>query len=143
MDSMEPKFRTYAAFADDAEALASQAQGAMVRPLAPEDAAPGMYITVMCHRHEWFPDPCLSDAATIMMLRPMRWDRIPKDSGLPLRVAGVCLPFVFVQTPTGKVRTLDVRKMSLARLTDVYGREAFARLARAAKSESSDDDDDE
>ena len=140
---MDSQFRTTPAGVEVAAEMAPQAQGPMVRPLAPEDAAPGMYITVMCQRHEWFPDPCLADAATIQMLRPMRWDRIPKDSGHPLRIAGVCLPFLFVQTPQGGARTLDVRRMSLARLTDVYGREAFARLARAASSKSSDDGDDE
>jgi len=138
---MDSQFRTGALAPEHVDERASQAQGAMVRAVAPEDIAPGMYITVMVKRHEWFPDPCISDAATIMMLRPMRWDRVPKDSGAPMRVAGVCLPFVMVQTPEGKVRTLDVRKMSLARMTDAYGRESFARMARQAKSTSSDDGD--
>lgn len=124
------------------------AQGALVRPVAPEDLAPGMYITVMLQRYEWWPSGFCEPSPIMLDRYPLRWDRAPEDSGVPLRVVGVCLPFALTETPAGVLRTVDTRSMSVARFNPVYGREAFARLARQAKGKSAaagtggDDDDD-
>ena len=49
-----------------------------------------------------------------------------------MRVRGVCLPFVLVETPCGGRRTIDVRQVRLGRLSKAFGREAF-RPARKKK----------
>lgn len=41
---------------------------------------------------------------------------IPENAGDPLRVMGVCLPFVYVRTPDGKMATIDTRRTQLVKL---------------------------
>lgn len=50
---------------------------------------------------------------------------LPDAGGVPLKVKAVCLPFVLVKHPTGGKRTLDVRKVRLARLDKKYAAAAW------------------
>ncbi len=113
-----------------------------VRSLAPEDVAPGMYVTVMRCVIERLPSPYCDDA-TVLLRGVQRYEVQPPWAGMPLRVVGVCLPFVLVQRADGEHWTLDVRRHALARLSDRYGAEAFARYAadEAASAAKHDDDD--
>lgn len=50
--------------------------------------------------------------------------------GTPLRVAAICLPFVFLKRPDGRPKQVDVRRVQLVRLDRSY-----ARLVRKALRE--------
>ena len=114
-----------------------RAEGAAIRRLAPEDLAPGLYVSVMrarVSRPWWIEDEAWKGESTRVVE--------PSYTGLPLRVVGVCLPFVLVEKPDGRHWTLDVRRHELARFSTRYGSEAFKRYARdVAKGAESDEDD--
>jgi hypothetical protein len=66
----------------------------------------------------------------------------PTSEAMPLKVKGVCLPYVLVKQPCGAKRTLDVRKSRLARLDRRYARaawKAYAKRAKAAGTRHRDD----
>lgn len=90
------------------------------KPLAPEDVCAGDIVTVLSTITElpsfmWCADPSTLPADELVRVR-----HIPKDSGIPLKVTAVCLPFVLVRHPHGKPRIVDVRQSQLARLTQPY-----------------------
>lgn len=100
------------------------------RTLAPEDVRPGIYIAVMreVNEHacsiEWR-DEYMTGAKSVRY----RCVDIPESSeNPPLLVEAVCTPFVLARDAQGKSRTLDLRRVTLARLRRVYGDFAFARL---------------
>lgn len=105
------------------------------RTLAPEDVRPGVYVAVMreISEHacaiEWR-DEFMSGEKSVRY----RCVEIPESSeNGPLLVEAVCTPFVLARDAQGKSRTLDLRRLTLARLRRSYGEFAFARL----KAESS------
>lgn len=55
----------------------------------------------------------------------VRISYLPEAGGVPMKVKAVCLPFVLVKLPTGGKRTLDVRKVRLARLDREYAAAAW------------------
>ena len=115
-----------------------------VRPVSIEDIAPGMYVTVLREVVE-----CVAWWALDGPWSPVemaRWERTPTKSGRPLRVIGVCVPFVLVERANGLHRTLDVRRHRLAVLPGRFGAESFRRLRedieRKDAKERKDRDDD-
>lgn len=108
--------------------------GALCRRLAPEDVLPGIFITIALERREcvniWQLEWHAGSSPPFL-----RWSEIPREAGRPLRVVGVCLPFVLVQKPSGRTKTLDLRRVELFALTDRFGREAFVRMAREREEE--------
>ncbi len=114
---------------------ASQTDTLTTRRIAPEDLLPGMYVTVLREEIEACLAPSSLSDTPVREVTVSRYTRRPWDSGAPLHVVGVCLPFVLVARPDGDHETLDVRHQSLARLTDRYGGEAFRRLAADARRE--------
>jgi len=44
------------------------------------------------------------------------------DGGMPLKVRAICLPYVYVKSPTGSIQTIDVRQVELARLKKRYSK---------------------
>ncbi|MAE66801.1 MAG: hypothetical protein CMJ18_21290 [Phycisphaeraceae bacterium] len=61
---------------------------------------------------------------------------IPEQSGRPLKVLGVCLPFVLVRRPDGRHVTLDLRRHHVVRLSKSYGRRAFAGIAANSRDKT-------
>jgi hypothetical protein len=114
-----------------------------VRPASIEDIAPGMYVTVMREVSE-----CVKFWALVgpwSQIEMARWERTPERSGTPLRVVGVCVPFVLVERVGGSHRTLDVRRHRLAVLPSRFGAESFRRLRddirrREARKRKDEDD---
>lgn len=110
----------------------------LARSLAPEEIRPGTYVSVLHEVKEFLPWACQIDPA---LSRPepvsVRW--LPEDEPEPLRVLEVCLPFVLVQRPRGRARTLDVRRVRLAGLSESYGETAFKRLRRRRKKRKAEE----
>jgi len=127
------KTRRQAASALDAASLA--------RPLAPEDVRAGDYVAILdeiCELPSYFWNDCDALAPRDQLVRIRH---IPASEAVPMKVRGVCLPFVLVKQPTGPRRTLDVRKSRLARLDPTFARAAWkaykksaANVARSAES---------
>ncbi|MEX2219903.1 MAG: hypothetical protein WD749_14220 [Phycisphaerales bacterium] len=98
----------------------------VARTLAPEDIRPGAYIAVAQTVFEFFPY-WLTEAWRCPPVFRVALLSGP-ESGLPLRVKEVCLPFVLVQAPDGAHRTLDTRRVRLMLLSDRFGRKASKKL---------------
>ena len=64
---------------------------------------------------------------------PVRLHLLPEDSGRPLLIRQLCLPFVFVETPDGSCETLDLRRCELTRLDPEFGKTVSAELKASAK----------
>lgn len=100
------------------------------RAIAPEDIRPGMYVVVLCVIHEYMLvdgwDPTVSSRP-----RTLRVNCLCGADGDPLRVVAVCLPFVQVECPEGRLRALDVRQQKLAAVSESYALEAFTRPERS------------
>ena len=84
--------------------------------LAPEDVRAGDYVALLHEVHEILSFWWCGGIGTIRPDDPVRIPFIPKNGGVPFRVRSVCLPFILVKAPSGKVRSLDVRRYRLARL---------------------------
>ena len=103
----------------------------VARPLAGEDLRCGDFVSVLYEIVEW-PSFFWTCNPSLPADEPVRLPTRPSDSGTPLKVKSICLPFVFVKTPTGQHRTLDVRKHRLARLHDEYAEAVWKALRRPA-----------
>ncbi len=97
--------------------------------LAPEDIEPGTFVVVFSGTHERF--PCFwESSASSPPPQPVRFVCLECADGEPLLVVAVCLPFVMTIDKDGDQRTLDVRQTVLARVSEIYGLEAFTRPDR-------------
>ena len=97
----------------------------LAKTLAPEDIRPGDFVALL---HEVAELPSFfwcGDAPLESSEQPIRMQFIPEDSGLPLRVKSICLPFVLVRQANGQRQTLDIRRSRLARLDAGYARAAW------------------
>ncbi len=54
-------------------------------------------------------------------------------TGKPLKVKAICLPYILVETPKGRHKTLDVRQCRLVRLGDGYAKKAWKKFRKARK----------
>ena len=100
----------------------------LARPIAPEDLAPGIFINILHDVEESYPLFASCEPAAPPP-RVTTYVSIPQWATGPLRVLAVCLPFVLVEFDCGMKRQLDVRRASLVRVPDEYGRAAFGRRA--------------
>jgi hypothetical protein len=106
-------------------------ESGIARPLAPEDVRAGDYICVMKVLQEYMPFwAILEESWKKPELIRLTW--MPADSGTPLKVVEVCIPFVLVQQVDGTHKTLDLRRHGVGRLSDRFGSRAFKRLRRNA-----------
>jgi hypothetical protein len=102
----------------------------VARLLAAEDLRCGDYVSILQEIVEW-PSFFWSDCGqTLPPGEPVQLACRPKDSGMPLKVKAICLPFVFVKQPCGQHRTLDVRRHRLARLTPDYAVQVWKAMRR-------------
>ncbi|MBN2448569.1 MAG: hypothetical protein JXO22_17715, partial [Phycisphaerae bacterium] len=67
----------------------------LARALAPEDIRPGDYVTLLHYVTEVLPLAALVDT-TWQTPKPIAVQWLPWGGGMPVRVLGVCLPFVLV-----------------------------------------------
>ena len=59
---------------------------------------------------------------------PIRIRFMADEAGQPHKVIGVCLPFVYVETPSASVLHLDTRKHQIVRLDGACARMVWKRL---------------
>ena len=62
--------------------------------------------------------------------RVLKADYIPHDAGDPLRIVGVCLPFILAENAYKRHVTLDVRRQHLVKLDSAYTRRALKKLGK-------------
>jgi hypothetical protein len=91
-----------------------------VRPLAAEDVGAGdcvvvMQVTVQVPSFFWCSDPSFPPRPDVVNLNFM-----PCESGQPLAVISVCLPFVLVESYDGTRKTLDLRQCRVARVSPEF-----------------------
>lgn len=94
--------------------------GLVSRSLAAEDLAQGDYVGILSEIVEW---PSFFWHCDAQLLPPGELVRLQcrtSDGGTPLKVKAICLPFVFVKSPAGEHRILDVRRHRLVRLSSDY-----------------------
>ena len=111
------------------------------KPLAPEDIRPGSYVAILSTVVEYMPSSLFCECRD-PRTSPVRSVWITADAS-PLKVEAVCLPFVLVSGVKGEHSTLDVRRCTLAGLSDRYAAKAFKRLSKAATKPACDDIDDD
>lgn len=100
----------------DDQAPATNRDTTLAKPLAPGDVRPRDYVAVLYEKHQhpavtWYYKPPNGRETEVIRVRVR-----PNETSGPLRVLDPCLPFVFVKSPKGAGRKLDVRAVRLARL---------------------------
>jgi hypothetical protein len=98
----------------------TKTEGHVSRSLAAEDLEQGDYVGILSEIVEW---PSFFWHCDAQLLPPGELVRLQcraSEGGTPLKVKAICLPFVFVKSPGGQHRILDVRRHRLVRLTREY-----------------------
>src|SRR5690606_23898700 len=84
--------------------------------IAGEDIACGDFVSVLNEVIEFPSFLWNCSAVSLSAEEPVRIRYTASDAGQPYQVIGVCLPFVYVKTPSGSVNTIDTRQRQLVRL---------------------------
>jgi hypothetical protein len=98
-------------------------QASLAATVAGDDLEVGQYVAVLSEIREYL--SIFWDESAGNGLSPHETVRIPfvpAIAGEPLRIEAICLPFVFVKSPGGEYRSLDVRNVRLARLDGEYAK---------------------
>jgi hypothetical protein len=103
----------------------------VARSLAAEDLRCGDFVSILHEIVEW-PSFMWSGCDSLLLPpdQPVRLASRSSDSGTPLKVKAICLPFVFVKQPCGTHRTLDVRRHRLVQLSPEYAELVWKSLAK-------------
>lgn len=70
------------------------------------------------------------DTSTHSPQEPVRTRYASRDPGIPFRVEAICLPFVFLESPRKKYRTIDLRMVQLVRVSAAYAKRVRKALGR-------------
>jgi hypothetical protein len=95
--------------------------------VAPEDLRCGDYVAIL-HEVVQLPSFFWRDALALEPHEMVKMRCIPEGNGTPLKVEGLCLPFVFVKSPLRQWKTIDVRQVQLVRLRNKYAKKVWATL---------------
>lgn len=107
----------------------------MARPLAPEDVRAGQFVAQFTHLDEYFDRGCRGCGSfTPPGIVRIQW--LADQGSKPLRVEGVCLPFVLVRTVKGRAKMLDLRRITLVRLDPRFAWKATRALRASGKKAS-------
>jgi len=99
-------------------------QSHAIQPVAPEDIHAGDYLALTHRSYQLLPDS-LENWGGNNTVKTVRVDVMPCDSGEPMRVLAVCLPFITAVSPHRFVTTIDLRREHVGRLPKAYGRHVF------------------
>jgi hypothetical protein len=105
----------------------------LARSLAAEDIRLGDVIAVLDAVYEFPSFLWNGEFSGLAPDEPVRVRLRSRQAGRPLKVRAICLPYVLVETPAGRRRTVDVRQCRLVRLGDAYARKAWKQFAKLAK----------
>ena len=111
-------------------------ESSLAKTLAPEEIRRGDFVTPLYVVSEWPSWYWDDDDALHPRDELVRIRSTPCDEAAPLEVIGVCLPFVLVETPQRDGKTLDVRRVRLARLDRIVREEDAPSVAPARKAAS-------
>lgn len=106
------------------------AGASLAAAVAPEDLQAGDYVAILCEVSE-FPSFYWCDTPASERQELVRLRTLPQPTKPPLRIAAICLPFVFVKSPLGVSETIDIRQTQLARLDRKYGKFVWKTLRRS------------
>jgi hypothetical protein len=104
--------------------------------VAPEDLRRGDFVAILNRTCEAPSFLWACGSASLAPDEPVRIRWRTREGGLPLKITAICLPFVFLKTPRGRYRSIDVRQVELVRLNADYGRFVWERLRRQRKRTS-------
>ena len=105
----------------------STAETSLAAPVAPEDVRCGDFVAILSEVIE-LPSFMWCDYMPGPADQPVRVRYCTTDGGTPLKVKAICLPFVFVKSPQGQSRTIDVRHTQFARLERGYAKTVWKDL---------------
>ncbi len=102
----------------------------VARMLAPEEIRQGDFVSIMNEVIElpsflWCGESLPTPAET-----PVRFTRCAADAGAAYRVMSVCIPFVALKSAEGAVRTVDLRREQVARLSAEYAKRLWGELRK-------------
>ncbi len=111
--------------------------GTLAKTLAAEDIQLGDVVAILDVVHEYPSFLWCDDPHVLPPQEPVcvRWRS--DQTGRPLKVKAICLPYILVKTPKGRHKTLDVRQCRLVRLSDCYAKKAWKRFRKARKNKQS------
>lgn len=109
--------------------LQNREGNSLAAQVAPEDVRCGDYIAVLSEIVE-LPSFLWTETLPSGQDELIRLRRLPTEDRAPLKVKAICLPFIFVKSPCGETRTIDVRLASLARLRKEYARTVWKALRK-------------
>jgi hypothetical protein len=102
----------------------------VARSLAPDDLRCGDFVSILHEVVEWPSFFWSCDPQLWPPSEPVRVQQLASDSGTPLKVKAICLPFVFVKLPSGQHRTLDLRQHKLVRLNAQYAEAVWKTMSK-------------
>jgi hypothetical protein len=99
--------------------------------IAGEDIHCGDFVTLLnaifeVPSYQW-------DQAMLPPTELVRLKLIPCDAGVPLKVFAVCLPFIYAKDSKGEIKTLDLRREQLVRLSGDCAEKVWDELKAAQK----------
>lgn len=100
------------------------------KPVAPDDLVVGDWVSILRVACE-VPSFYWADSVGSFAREVVRLEFLPNESGIPLRVRAICLPFVAVQAANGEITSLDVRRCQIARLDRQFARFMWKSLRKA------------
>jgi hypothetical protein len=98
--------------------------------VAAEDLCAGQDVAVLNETFEFPSFLWECDSSTTSRQDVVRIQCAARESGIPLRIRAVCLPFVFATDPSGARRAIDIRLAQLVRLDAEYARLVRKQLRR-------------
>ncbi len=99
--------------------------------VAPEDLRRGDFVAVLSQIVE-LPTFLWDDILPNSRDELVRIRYLPTDDRVPLKVKAICLPFVFVKSPSDQYQTMDIRLANLVRLHRAYAKKVWKRLRTPA-----------
>lgn len=120
---------------ETSEAETKRDESSLAHMLAPEEIRRGDFVTPLYVVSEWPSWYWDDDDALHPRDKLVRIRSTPCDEAAPLEVISVCLPFVLVETPQRDGKTLDVRRVRLARLDHAFAKRTRRALRQREKRE--------
>lgn len=103
-----------------------QPQSSLAATLAPEDVRKGDYVALLTRTYELpsylWNDAFKTDVVRLRLTAP--------DSGRPMKVRSICLPFVHVSCGRKKRKIVDLRTAQIVRVGKKYAKRVLKDIAK-------------